>query len=269
MSDLARRAATLLSDCVNRVTPLPGGDLSEVVAITLRSGREVVAKSGPAPRTEAAMLAAIRAAGAPAPRVLAVDDATLVLERLPAGGQPGPAAWAQLGAVLAGLHRTTGPAYGWPADYAFGSVPIPNGAPPDWPAFWAERRLLAGPAPLPAALAARLDRLAASLGDRLPRAPEAVLLHGDLWTGNVLVHGDRITGLVDPACAHGHLEVDLAMLCLFADPPAPFWEACGAPDPGWPERRAIYQLWPALVHLRLFGPGYLGLVARCLDATGA
>ncbi len=269
MSDLASRAATLLSERVRTVTRLAGGDLSEVLAVTLGSGRGVVAKSGPAARTEAAMLAAIAAAGVPAPAVLAADDRTLVLERIPAGGRLGPAAWADLGAVVARLHRTTGPGYGWPADHAFGPVAIPNAAAPDWPAFWAERRLLAWPAPLPAPLRTRLDRLAADLGGRLPRAPVPSLLHGDLWTGNVLVHGDRVTGLIDPACAHGHGEVDLAMLCLFADPPAAFWEAHGAPDAGWPERRAIYQLWPALVHLRLFGTGYLGLVSRCLDAAGA
>ena len=107
MSDLAHRAATLLSERVRTMTRLAGGDLSEVLADTLETGREVVAKSGATARTEAAMLAALAAAGAPAPAVLAADDRTLVLERLPAGGRLGPAAWADLGAVVARLHRAT------------------------------------------------------------------------------------------------------------------------------------------------------------------
>ena len=143
MSDLAHRAATLLSERVRTMTRLAGGDLSEVLAVTLETGREVVVKFGATARAEAAMLAALAAAGVPAPAVLAGDDRTLVLERLPAGGRLGPAAWADLGAVVARLHRTTGPGYGWPVDHAFGPVAIPNGATPDWPSFWAERRLLA------------------------------------------------------------------------------------------------------------------------------
>lgn len=269
MSDLARRAATLLSDCVRDVTPLSGGDLAEVVAVTLGSGRAVVAKAGSAARTEAAMLRAIAAAGVPAPEVVAADDRTLVLARLPAGGRLDAAAWGDLGAVVARLHRTTRPRFGWDADHAFGAVPIRNTPSDDWPAFWAANRLCIGAEGLPLALRRRIDRLAAGLGERLPRHPAASLVHGDLWTGNVLVRQSRITGLIDPACCFGHGEADLAMLCLFADPPPAFWEAHGAPDPGWPERRAIYQLWPALVHLRLFGAGYRPLVERCLAAAGA
>jgi len=63
--------------------------------------------------------------------------------------------------------------------------------------------------------------------------------------------------------------VDLAMLTLFDAPPAPFWEAYGALDPGWRERRPVYQVFPALLHLRLFGPGYAGLADRLLTAIGA
>ena len=40
------------------------------------------------------------------------------------------------------------------------------------------------------------------------------------------------------------------------------------PPPGWRERRAAYQLFPALVHLRLFGAGYAGMVERLLSRLG-
>ena len=75
--------------------------------------------------------------------------------------------------------------------------------------------------------------------------------------------------MIDPACYHGDGEVDLAMLELFGAPPEAFWSGYGGTEPGRAERRPIYQLFPALVHLRLFGANYRGMVSGLLDASGA
>lgn len=236
--------------------------------VTLADGRIAVVKGGPAPRTEAAMLAAIRAAGAPAPAVLAVADDLLALEPLADAGGLG-AAWGDLGAALRRLHAARGDRYGWGEDYAFGPVAIPNAPLPDWPDFWAERRVLNAAPHVPADLARRLEAAARRLPDLLPARPAPALLHGDLWTGNVLAAGGRITGLIDPACYHGDPEADLAMLHLFGRPGPAFAKAYGPLDPGWEARRAAYALWPALNHLRLFGAGYRGMVEGFLEAIGA
>lgn len=268
MSALAFTGAELLGGRLTVAHSLGGGDLSEIVRIVLADGRNAIVKSGPAPRTEAAMLRAITAAGVPAPAVLAANDAALVIEVLPAGGSV-DAAWGDLGRILAHLHATPGVRYGWPEDYAFGQVAILNAFADDWPTFWGERRLLVNVPHVPAALGRRLEALAADLKNRLPARPPASLLHGDLWTGNVLADGGRITGLIDPACYYGHGEVDIAMLSLFGRPSRAFFEAYGPLAPGHAERLAIYSLWPALVHLRLFGAGYRSMVERFLDAAGA
>jgi fructosamine-3-kinase len=90
-----------------------------------------------------------------------------------------------------------------------------------------------------------------------------------LWTGNILVQEGRLAALVDPACYYGHTEVDLAMLDLFASPPDEFGEAYGPLDPGWRDRQAIYQLFPALAHVRLWGSGYFAMADRLLATIGA
>ena len=77
--------------------------------------------------------------------------------------------------------------------------------------------------------------------------------------------GDRVSGLIDPACYHGDAEVDLAMLGLFDQPVAAFYDAYGLLEPGHDERTAIYRLWPALVHMRLIGAGYRPMVERLLQ----
>ena len=266
MSALADRAAALLGAGLAGEERLHGGDLSQVFRLVLSDDRSVVAKAADKALAEAGMLRAIAAAGAPAPRVLAAERGLVVMEDLGRDDGPG-AAWADLGRALRRLHAATGAGYGWPENYGFGPMPIPNAPLPDWPAFWAERRLLPACPVLPPGLAARVEALAERLADLLPRAPPPALLHGDLWTGNVMARGGRVTGLIDPACYHGHAEVDLAMLALFGSPGPAFRETYGGPEPGEAARRPVYQLWPALVHLRLFGDGYLGLVERCLAAA--
>jgi fructosamine-3-kinase len=266
MNKLAEIGAALIGGALHHAEAVHGGDLSEIQWIALADGRKAIVKNGPSPTTEAAMLRALAAGGAPAPAVLAASDEALVIELLPTGGSLSKA-WASLGLVLARLHATSGARYGWPREYAFGPVAIANGWAEDWPRFWAERRLLVHLAHLPSALARRVEMLAADLPNRLPARPTPALLHGDLWSGNILVAGDRVSGLIDPACYHGHTEVDLAMLGLFDQPDAAFYEAYRSLEPGHDNRTAIYRLWPALVHLRLFGASYRPMVERLLQAT--
>jgi len=213
------------------------------------------------------MLGAIAASFAPAPAVLAVSDVALVLDVARSDGNFG-AAWGSLGVALARLHAVRGTRYGWDADYAFGAVPIENGWADDWPAFWAARRLTVHVPHLPAALARRVAALVQALPNLLPLRPPPSLLHGDLWGGNVLVAGGEVSGLIDPACYFGHAEVDIAMLGLFDRPSPAFFASYGALAPGATTRLATYRLWPALVHLRLFGDGYRPMVERFLDEIG-
>jgi len=272
---LAQRAAVLLGARLAHATPIAGGDLSTVVAIELDDGREAIVKGGPSPATEAGMLDAIAATGAPTPAVFACDDAVLVLERLPSRGRIEDA-WRDLGAVLAKLHTARRDAvasnasrgYGWDADYEFGKVAIENAWTDRWSAFWAERRLLSQSSFLPRTLAARIDSLAGDLANRLPADPPVALLHGDLWAGNVLVAGTRISGLIDPACYYGDAEVDFAMLRLFSRPGPDLLDAYGTLRADHEERLPVYQLWPAIVHFRLFGRAYRSMVERLLSAAG-
>ena len=262
---VAERLAAITGSRVTDLVPLHGGDLSEVRAARLADGRTLVVKTGATVAAEARMLRAI-APHAPAPAVLHDEPGLILLEHLHETRESGPA-WATLGRDLRALHQHEGSSYGWPEDHAFGPVTIHNAACADWPEFWAQRRLLPLAAGLPRDLRARVERLCARLPDLLPRAPRASLLHGDLWSGNLLFTARRAY-LIDPASYVGHAEVDLAMLTLFGRPPAEFWRGYGALDTGADARRPLYQLWPALVHYRLFGTGYRAMVADRLTRCG-
>ncbi|WP_268745523.1 fructosamine kinase family protein [Palleronia rufa] len=139
-----RDAIARLAGCsVVDFQPLSGGDVSSVAAVRLADGRRIVAKSGGPVRAEADMLRAIAATGCPAARVVAVNDSCLLMERL-AEGRASDTGWAQAGHAVAALHAATGPRYGWETDHAIGPALQPAAPMDDWPAFWAERRLLAG-----------------------------------------------------------------------------------------------------------------------------
>jgi fructosamine-3-kinase len=269
MSGFSHKVASLTGVGEERLERLSGGDLSEVLLVRRLDGRLSVAKGGPAVATEAAMLRALAGAGVPTPLVEGEVDGVLLLEHVEHDRVFSPAAWREIGAALRQLHARTDERYGWPADYRIGLIELSNRQRSDWPGFWAEQRLVSTASVLDRPWRERIDRLAPRMPDLLPAAPPPAFLHGDLWSGNILVRDGTLAALIDPACYYGDAEVDLAMLTLFDAPPAEFWDSYGTPEPGWQQRRAVYQLFPALLHLRLFGASYAGMVDRLLASLGS
>jgi fructosamine-3-kinase len=265
----ARKVAELTGVAEDRLERIAGGVLSEVLLLRRPDGRCTIAKGGGPVGTEAAMLRALIGAGAPAPMVEGEHENVLLLEHVPNDGIFSPAAWADIGQVLRRMHAPVEELYGWPVDFRISTVEFDNRQSADWPAFWGERRLAATASVLDRPWRERIERLAMRLGGMLPASPPASFLHGDLWTGNILVSEGKLAALIDPAAYYGDREVDLAMLALFDSPPEVFWDAYGPLEPGWEERRPIYQLFPALVHMRLFGSAYEGMTDRLLTQMGA
>lgn len=268
MTAFAQKVAELTGVAEARLERLAGGDLSEVLLVPRGDGPPVVAKGGPNVAAEAAMLRALAGAGARVPTVEGEYGPILLIDHIPNDGVMSPNAWADIGAAVARLHAHRGEAFGWPVDYALGTVALDNREGRDWVRFWGEQRLITAAGLLDRPWRARVEALIRRLDGLIPAKPAPALLHGDLWAGNILVEGGRLAAFIDPACYHGHAEVDLAMLCLFSTPPDEFWRAYGKREEGWQERLPVYQLFPALVHLRLFGAAYAPMVDRLLEAQG-
>jgi fructosamine-3-kinase len=202
------------------------------------------------------------------------NPAWLLLEYVPPGKTAQDYA-ERLGESLALLHEAREEPYGWHRVNYIGSLPQANTTTDDWPAFWWTERLepqlaLAGEH----GRLAGLDREWAKLESKLPAllAGSAEdgrsFLHGDLWSGNVYPGPDGGPVLVDPAVYRGHREVDLAMTELFGGFSKPFYSAYSDRLPltdGYEDiRRNVYQLYPLLVHVNLFGGGYVDGAAGAL-----
>lgn len=265
MSAFSQKVAQLTGVPEERLERLAGGDLSEVLLLRRPDGRCTIAKRGPAVAVEAAMLRVLAGTGIPAPSVEGEHEGVLLIEHVPNDAVFSPSAWSDIGRVVRMLHDRTSEEHGWPVDYRLGTVEVVNRQTGSWPSFWSQR-LNSTASVLDRPWRERVSALAELLPDLLPAQPRTSLLHGDLWSGNILVSEGKLVALIDPACFYGHAEVDLAMLTLFGDPPEEFWSSYGALEPGWERRRPVYQLFPALVHLRLFGTNYSGLVDRLLSS---
>lgn len=197
--------------------------------------------------------------GARVPEVLEQRGDRLVLPYLePAAPTRGHAE--DLGRALARTHAAGAAAYGAPWPGFVGPLPMDNAGARTWGEFYVQRRLL----PVAEDLRPLVERLPV---DVVPEEPVA-RLHGDLWNGNVVWTGDG-AWLVDP-CAHGgHRETDLAMLALFGLPHldvvlAAYDEQAPLAQ-GWRERVDLHQLWPLLVHARLFGGSYARRAREVLE----
>jgi fructosamine-3-kinase len=180
--------------------------------------------------------------------------------------------------LIAKLHATPRAAFGYARDTLIGPLPQPNPEARAWVPFFRDHRLLYmarqahAEGSLPSALFGRIERLAERIGNHLIEPACPSLLHGDLWTGNVLTRGGRIAGFVDPAVYCGHPEIELAFATLFGTFGDDFFAAYESLMPLEPDfqevRRDIYNLYPRLVHVRLFGSGYLAGIDQTLAKIG-
>lgn len=267
---------------VRKLVPVSGGDINAAFRAELADGTRRFVKTRPsAPpgmyACEAAGLAWLAQTRAlRTPEVCAVSDNFLVLEWIEQGRRS--TRFEQtLGRGLALLHQRGAPEFGLSQDNFLGPLRQPNGTRGDWPTFYAEQRLR----PLflraktqgglcDAALERGFERLFDALPDLTGPSEPPSRLHGDLWSGNVMRDEAGAPVLIDPAVYGGHREVDLAMLQLFGAPSADFFVAYDAVYPranGHAQRVALYQLYPLLFHLCMFGAGYRSQLTEALQSA--
>ena len=283
--DLKARIEKALGARIVQTSALPVGFGFEGLELRLADGRHLAVKArnagaGPSLEIEAYMLGELAHLSAlPVPQVHYADPGLLVMDFIETdGGGITESVERHAGELIAQLHSTPRERFGYARDTLIGPLPQPNPQAMRWVPFFRDHRLLHmaeranAEGSLPAPLMRRIERLAGRLEDYLVEPAFPSLLHGDLWTGNVLVRGGRIAGFVDPAIYCGSREIELAFTTMFGTFGRTFFEAYQGSmrlEPGFHEvRRGLYNLYPTLVHVRLFGESYLGRVDQTLTKLG-
>ncbi len=267
---------------IETTSRISGGDINDAYGLTMTGGSRIFMKTNAKENisfftAEAAGLAAI--AGTEAigtPRILGVGTdegrggySFLLLEFISAQGRSRHY-WENFAMQLAAMHRAPATElvlngkYGFGSDNYIGSRRQINRAHESWISFFRECRL----EPQFQSAARYFDRDDwKKIGRFLDHIDEILvepeypsLLHGDLWSGNVIVGNDGSAGLIDPAVYVGHAEADIAMTELFGGFPPVFYDTYkkAAPlQPGYERRRDVYNLYHLLNHLNMFGRTYL------------
>jgi fructosamine-3-kinase len=198
----------------------------------------------------------------------------LMMECIPSG-EKAANYWVDFGEKLALLHKNTSES-GHGLDYTnfIGAAPQINTWNQNGIAFFIEHRLRNQLAraiydrKIDAELEAKFETLFEKLPSLLPNEKSA-LIHGDLWSGNAMTNPQGLITLVDPACYYGFREAELAFTTMFGGFDESFYEAYHANFPiekGFHERIPLYNLYPLLVHVNLFGEGYLPAVKKIVDS---
>jgi fructosamine-3-kinase len=263
--------------------PMGGGCIGEVYKVELEEGTTLVAKvdreSASHLGREAYMLRYLREKSElPVPEVYYGSETLLLMEFVEGDSSFSAGAERHAAELLAALHGITADAYGHEQDTLIGSLDQPNPWTEGWVEFFRDRRLhyLAEVAHradrLPGEDLVRVERLAERLDEYLEEPERPSLIHGDVWSANVLTKGDRITAFLDPAIYHADPEIELSFISLFNSFGDSFFERYAeirGIRPGFfEERRDLYNLFPLLVHVYFFGGGYLGSVRSTLRRFG-
>ena len=260
-------------------TPMPGGDINRAWRLSDGQHQFFIKTNSRErlPMFEAEMTGLdimLRSDSIRVPRAIgcgiAGPQAFLAMEYLDLSGRPDDVLFAR---QLAAMHQNTQNQFGFAIDNTIGLTPQINNCCDDWISFWQQHRL-----------GYQLSLAKSNgYGDKLYDAgmrlndqvdyffvdyePLASLLHGDLWSGNWAADETGNPVIYDPACYYGDHETDLAMMELFGSPGPVFFDTYAEIfpiDPGYAQRRDLYNLYHILNHANLFGGSYVSQAQRMI-----
>lgn len=284
---LSDRIQAALGVSAVHLSPLTGGMIGDVSLVELADGQKIVAKTADSAAAklsiEGYMLTYLAEhSQLPVPQVLHSEDTLLLMTWIEGSSHLGTSEQQHAAELLAALHSIRQPQFGLERDTLIGPLHQPNPLTEHWIDFFRQHRLLYmaqvahRDGPLPASLLQRIEKLSERLEDWLTEPEHPSLIHGDIWTTNVLTHSGRVTGFIDPAIYYAHAEIELAYTSLFGT----FGRTFGSPflaryhelrpiAPGFfEERRDLYNLYPLLVHVRLFGGSYASAIEEIVRKFG-
>jgi fructosamine-3-kinase len=172
------------------------------------------------------------------------------------------------------LHSMSNKNYGFEFDSQIGGLKQDNSYNSNWINFFGEQRLniifelINQNDSMPKDTNKLIEKLLRSLESRIPKNPKPSLLHGDLWSGNILFHNNNFAGFIDPGIYFGHNELELAYLTWFKyidDIFLNIYSEAVSLHNDYLEYEPIYQLYFSLLNVFLWDRNYIVDVNRLLN----
>ena len=275
-SDCRTTIDTVFDSSPIRSHELSGGQIGTVYQVTLGDGQHIVAKVGETPLDiEGQMLEHLAAqTELPVPTVYHAESNVLLIEYIDGNTTHDRATARDTADRLAALHDHRRQAFGFEWDTLTGPIRQPNPWTDSWIEFYRDHRLahLLSTGNFSAEIRERIETLCTDLDELLCEPEHPSLIHGDVWTTNILAHEGRVEAFLDPAIYYADPEIELAYIDWTDTFGSAFFDRYREQrriESGFFEhRRFIYRLYPLLVHVHLFGGRYRDALHRTLNRIG-
>ena len=277
------------------VKPLEGGCINTTLCLTLGDGARTVLKISPHRvnryyEREAHQLDLLRSLGVPTPQVYRLEIGSLddphsfILMEYIEGIDLAEAKrqcsadefdglQEHLAEIVARMHEQTSPLYQRVASTKGGK------SFQSWPDFY---RYVYDPiveevqknVELPAKVRKQIAKVHARLDQFIVHEDVPRLVHWDIWATNLLTGVDadgkwRVRAVLDPMCKYAHAEAEIAYIDLFHTSTPAFMKAYQRSrrlDETYHRlRKPIYQLYPLINHVNLFGHDYVKPMCAALE----
>ena len=276
---LAKSISRISGKTIESLTPIPSGSISRVFLVKYADGQKMVAKTGGKANSifaEGFSLNFLKKnSNLPVPPVSYFDNNLLLMDFIGSNQVLTKSLQIKAADKIADLHRVSNIKFGFEKNTFIGGLLQPNTTSDSWIEFFRDYRLkfMADRAcedgNLPSYVNHKIDKLCKNLGQIICEPTIPSLVHGDLWSGNILCKNSQLSGFIDPAIYFANKEIELAFGTLFSTFDDNFFARYmehHTLEPGFfKERKDIYNLYPLLVHARLFGGHYISQIAKILE----
>ena len=211
-----------------RIIRLQGGDINQVYHCITKNNQLVIKVNiaGKFPNMfekEKKGLNLLEQSNFKIPKILSIGSFRkldyLILEYIKPGKEIN---WKKFGENLANLHQISNSKFGLDYDNYIGSINQINTYENNWLNFYTNHRIIQlmimarNKNLLNSQDCKKIESMCNSFKNLIPNALPS-LVHGDLWTGNLICLENGLPVLIDPAVYFGHPEIDWAMLDLFGN----------------------------------------------------
>jgi len=250
---------------------LQHGQIGGVYKASVDGGSYVVKHSDQAEKlaVEAKMLNDLNDAKMRVPEVILSRGSYLVMEYIQSDSKNRETQEKEAATLLSQLHAVSNDTrmYGYYYDTTIGPFPQKNEQTQyNWTLFLGQMRIMPmaklcyDEGKISKEILVRLERLCRDLYKYIDMSSLfPSLLHGDIWSGNVLFD-KKGACLIDPAIYYGDKEMELAFILLFGTFGETFFHTYQEVHPLSDDfdevKLPIYQIYPLLVHVALYGRGY-------------